>query len=403
VRRANALFEFLGLNRNIGVLAATVFALGLGEELWQAYMPKYLVALGASSLAVGAFASAKDLLDSLYQYPGGWINDHLGRKRALMLFTALAAMGYAVYSLAPNWIVLFPGLLLVMSWKSGAFPTTFGVIGDALPAGKRAIAFSVQSILVRVPRVIAAPIGGLLIASLGVIYGIKTALSVTLVFALIAFAVQQSVYRESKVRESMTAKQTPTQIWAQMPVRLKTLLLADILARVGEGIAAAFIVLYVTGQLNFSAPAYGALYAIQQAVSILLYLPMGKLAEATGRRPLVALTFLFFALFPVAVRFASSFPALVGAFVLGGLKEMGEPARKSLIVDWAEESVRGRMVGVYYGIRNLLVVPAGLLGGWLFSRSPELPLEMAGAVGILGVAVYLLTTRGEGKNEMDHA
>ena len=61
--------------------------------------------------------------------------------------------------------------------------------------------------------------------------------------------------------------------------------------------------------------------------------------------------------------------------VTGGLKEIGEPARKSLIVDLSPEDRCGATVGLYYGIRNMLVVPAGVLGGVLWQQSPQLPLE----------------------------
>src|SRR5207247_4497572 len=125
-----------------------------------------------------------------------------------------------------------------------------------------------------------------------------------------------------------------------------------------EGLATAFIVLYVMDVLHFSAPAFGVLYAIQQSVAIALYLPMGKVADALGRRPLVALTFVFFAAFPLAVRFAHSFPALVLAFVAGGPKGGGEPARKWLNVDLSDPPQAGRTGGRYYGIRNLLALPA---------------------------------------------
>ena len=111
---------YLGLNRNVAVLALSLFGLGLGEELWQSYVPKYLTALGASSVLVGVFASMKDLLDGLYQYPGGWAGDRFGRKRALMLFTVTAMVGYVCYALAWHWGVVFVGLWFVMAWKSGA-------------------------------------------------------------------------------------------------------------------------------------------------------------------------------------------------------------------------------------------------------------------------------------------
>src|SRR5688572_723149 len=109
----------------VSVLAASLFGLSLGEELWQAYLPAYLTALGASGVVVGLFGSLKDLLDGLYQYPGGWFADRFGRRRALLTITLIAIAGYATYALAQSWPVVLAGLFGVMAWKSGAFPTTF--------------------------------------------------------------------------------------------------------------------------------------------------------------------------------------------------------------------------------------------------------------------------------------
>jgi MFS family permease len=385
--------EYLGLNRNVTVLALSIFGLGLGEELWQTYLPRYLIALGASGVAVGLFSSLKDLLDGLYQYPGGWAGDRFGRKRALTLFTLTAMCGYALYALAWHWVVVFIGLALVMAWKAGAFPVTFAVIGDALPQGRRAMAFSVQSVLVRLPRVIGAPLGGLLIASFGAVTGVRVSAGITLLLALIVLVMQQRGYHEPAVAERGFDNTPARAILARMPPELKRLLVAECLVRFGEAIAAAFIVLYVTNALGYSAPAYGMLYALQQMVSLVIYLPSGRLADLTGRRPLIALTFLFFALFPLAVQWAHGFSALAFAFVIGGLKEMGEPARKAFIVDLADPAERARAVGVYYTIRNLLIVPAGTIGGILWTHSPQTPLQVAGAVGIVGVAAFWISSR----------
>jgi len=383
-----AIGEYLGRHRNVAVLALSIFALGLGEELWQSYLPKYLTAFGASGLVVGLFSSCKDLLDGLYQYPGGWVGDRFGRKRALLLFTLLALCGYAFYALAWHWGAVFAGLALAMAWKAGAFPVTFAVIGDALPQGQRAMAFSVQSILVRVPRVIGAPLGGLLIAALGALPGVRVAAAITALLALAVLFAQQRGYREQAAMARGFESVPVRQIFARMPATLKRLLVAECLVRFGEAIATAFIVLYVTNVLGYSAPTFGTLYALQQAVSLALYLPSGRLARLTGRRSLIALTFLFFALFPLAVQSAQSFTALIAAFVIGGLKEMGEPARKALIVDLAEPAQRARVVGLYYTLRNLVIVPAGGVGGLLWLRSPQLPLRVAGLVGLLGLAVF---------------
>jgi len=391
--RLTAARQYLGLNRNVVVLALSIFGLGLGEELWQSYLPKYLTALGASGVAVGLFSSLKDLLDGLYQYPGGWMGDRFGRKRALMLFTLMAMCGYALYALAWHWVVVFAGLWLVMAWKAGAFPVTFAVIGDALPHGRRAMAFSVQSVLVRLPRVIGAPLGGLLIASFGAVSGVRAAAGITLLLAIIVLITQRRGYREQAVAENGFERASAPAILARMPSQLKRLLVAECLVRFGEAIAAAFIVLYVTNVLGHTAMTFGMLYALQQTVSLVMYLPSGSLAGLTGKRPLIALTFLFFALFPLAVQWAQATATLAAAFVIGGLKEMGEPARKAFIVDLADPSERARAVGVYYTIRNLLIVPAGAVGGILWAYDPQAPLQVAGAVGILGAVAFWITSK----------
>jgi MFS family permease len=379
-------------SRNVTVLAASLFGLALGEELWQAYMPAYLTALGASGVVVGLFGSLRDLLDGIYQYPGGWLADRFGRRRALLTFTLIATAGYAMFALAPGWPLAFLGLFGVMAWKSGAFPTTFAVIGDSLPRDRRAVAFSVQSILIRLPRVIGAPLGGMLIVSAGMIAGVRASLAMTIVLALVVLLVQYLGFNEDG-RSPGVDQAGFRVVWARMPAVLKRLLAAECFIRIGEGIAASFIVLFVTGDRGLTASQYGVLYAIQQTVAIASYLPGGRMADLTGRRPIVGLTFVFFALFPLAVRMAPSFGWFIGAFFVGGLKEIGEPARKSLIVDLSPDDIRARTVGVYYTIRNLLVVPAGALGGFLWQRASHLPLEVACAVGAVGVIVFLVTSR----------
>ena len=137
--------DFLGLRRNVVVLSLAILVLSLGEELWKKFLPKYLEALGASVLAIGAFGTLQDLLEGLYPYPGGVLADRWGRKRALVTFNLLALVGYGVYLVSPSWPFVFVGLGFAMAWSSLALPATFAIIGDSLPPDRRAMGFTVQS------------------------------------------------------------------------------------------------------------------------------------------------------------------------------------------------------------------------------------------------------------------
>jgi MFS family permease len=374
----------------VGRLAVTLFALGIGEELWQAYLPAYLVALGASAAVVGAFASSKDLLDSLYQLPGGWLSDRIGARAAIRAFTLAAAAGYAAYASAWAWPVAFVGLVGAMAWKAGAFPATFALIGESLPPGRRVGAFTIQSLAVRVPRVVAAPLGGVLIAALGLTAGVRTGATIAVALAFAALALQA---RASGDRARAVPPPQQRALAVSLQPALRRLLGADGLVRVGESVAASFILLYVTGVRHVPLPMFGVLYAVQQGVSLALYLPAARLAAIVGSRPLVAATFFFFALFPLAVLRAEGPATLLLAFVAGGFKEIGEPARKAQIVDLCRPATRAREVALYYTIRNLLVVPGGLAGGLLWQRSPALVLDVAAAISFAGMLLFVLTSR----------
>ena len=57
----SVVIDGLGLRRNIVVLSLAIFCVGLGEELWARFLPKYLEALGAGVLAIGAFGTFQEL------------------------------------------------------------------------------------------------------------------------------------------------------------------------------------------------------------------------------------------------------------------------------------------------------------------------------------------------------
>jgi hypothetical protein len=72
--------ESLGIERNVFAASAAVFLVGMGEELWKKFLPKYLESIGASVAIVGLFGTSEDFLDALYQYPGGRLADHWDAK-----------------------------------------------------------------------------------------------------------------------------------------------------------------------------------------------------------------------------------------------------------------------------------------------------------------------------------
>lgn len=379
--------EFLSLERNVSIASAAIFLMTLGEELWTKFLPKYLEALGASTPIIGLFGTGQDFFDAVYQYPGGWLSDRLGRRRAFLIFVTLASAGYVIYLFSPSWPFVFVGLSLSLAWHSMASPAIFAVIGDSLPPERRAMGFTLQSILKRVPIVIAPLIGGAMIASLGVLRGVHAGLVITLVLA----AVTALLILKINIPLAHAGAVNIRDVWQSFHGALKRLLISDVIIRTCEGMTGVFAILYVTNVMHFSVARYGTLIAIQTVTSILVYIPAGRIAGRIGRKPFVIATFLSFAIFPLAIVTSGRFSVLVLAFVIGGLREIGEPSRKAMIIDFAKANVRARSVGLYYLVRSLSITPAAAIGGLLWKIAPPVPFVTAAIIGLIGTIVFALT------------
>jgi MFS family permease len=375
--------------RNVVVMSVAMFALVAGEQLWTRFMPKYLAVLGAPALALGLWGSAKDFLDASLQYPGGALSDRFGAQKALMWFTAIAGAGYALYAVAPSWPWLFVGIVLASAWGSLASPAMFALVAESLPPGQRARGFMIQSVLRRVPILFAPALGGLLVERLGLAGGLRVGFLASVALALSTLFFQRRFYRPPAVPVPHRVLGLAG-LWRVAPAPLKRLLLADVLARCAESAADVFVVLYALDHIHASPIRYGAWIGLQTAVSIGSYFPGAWLADRFGRKPPVIFTFVMFALFPLLVGLADSAAALTVAFVAAGLRELGEPARKALIVDSAPEGARGATVGAYYLARSVMILPAGVVGGLLWARDPHAPFWIAAAVGLVGVVYFTL-------------
>jgi MFS family permease len=372
----------LHVQPGVRALAAALFVYGFGEELWFRYLPAYLRILGASPFLVGLFGTSKDLLDAGYAYPGGLLADRLGSRRALLLFGALTTAGFALYFSHPSVPVLFAGLVMVMAWQSLGLPATFSLIREELAGGGRLVGFTVQSVVKRLPIILAPPLGGWLIGRYGMGGGMRIGFAASVLTSLLMLAgLRRSFALAPAAGAGEPAARRAGAIHLQPALR--RLLVADCLIRLCEGLPEVFLVVWALEIVKLSPARFGLLTAILMATAIASYVPAALLAERAEKKAFVVLTYAFFTLFPLAVVLSHSFAALAAAYAVGGLREIGEPARKALIVDLAVGDP-GATVGLYYSIRGFAVAGASAVGGALWTLRPSLTFVVAAGLGAAG-------------------
>ncbi len=386
----NKIIDFLTLEPHILGLFIAIFLINLGEKIWSEFFSLYFIALGGTVVSLGVFKSLSDAFDAFLQLPGGMISDKWGRINASIGFIIFGIGGYIVYAISPSWQFLFIGLIMVQGTSSLLQPTVFAIIGDSISPEKRTNAFSVQSILKRLPRIIAPMIGGFIFNSMGIFKGVRLSLWITVLIGIIAlfllfYIKKLNLENHKKFKNEVNNKSKKTKRF-QLPKELHPLLIADIFVRFGKAMVKALLILYVATIVNLQI--VGILLGFQVTVSILSYLPAAVVAEKIGKKPVVIISFLCFSLYPILTIYSTTVPMLFVAYFIAGFREFGEPARKAMIVDRCNPDSRGENVGLYYTIRSLSIIPGSIVGAYIWVISPKLTGLIAMIIVLIGLLIF---------------
>jgi MFS family permease len=391
--RSSRLAGFFGLKRNLVILLVAIFVIGAGEELWMRFVPKYLQAVGATVFVIGLYDALRTLLGAIYAYPGGVLVDRWGHRRAFIIFNLVSIVGYALVLLVSHWAAVIAGMFLFLSWTCFSLPATFSLIGAALEANRHSMGVGVQSVIKRLPIMITPIFGGILIDRFGIIGGVRIALIISIFLSALTILVQRQLREEPKQKAPGEERWNFWRSLREFNPPMRRLLLSDILIRFCERIPYAWVVIFAMDYIGVSGEQVGVLTAIEMLAATLCIIPASHYADRRGREPFVIATFIMFTLFPISLLMSRSFPALVVAFVIRGLKEFGDTSRKALIIGYSDSERRGQMVGAYYLVRDLIVSTGAILGAYLWKVGPGLNFLGAAALGATGTIFYVKTIR----------
>ncbi|UCF58098.1 MAG: MFS transporter [Deltaproteobacteria bacterium] len=389
--------EFLGLRRSTVGMLCMVILVGMGERMAERFLPIYLIALGGGALSIGALNGLDNLLSALYSFPGGYLSDRLGTKRALLVFNIVAMCGFLVVILIPAWQAVLVGAVFFLSWTAISLPATMSLIAKVLPTNKRTMGVSMHSLVRRIPMALGPVLGGLCIGVWGERNGVRLAFVAAFLLSGVGAVLQQVLIEEDQPKTAdggqfPVPEKNPLHLLRKMSLPLKRLLISDILVRFCEQIPYAFVVVWCMKRIAEPVTAFqfGILTSVEMATAVLIYIPVAYFADRSTKKPFVVMTFVFFTLFPLVLLFCKSFMWLMLAFILRGLKEFGEPTRKALIMDLAPEDRKAAMFGLYYLLRDVVVSVAAFGGAFLWQISPAVNFLIAFSCGLVGTIGFAL-------------
>ncbi|MGM0604112.1 MAG: MFS transporter [Halobacteriota archaeon] len=423
--------QFLSLDRDVLVLSLAMFAFSLGFQMTSRYLPEYMTALGASAFVIGLYGTAANVIAAAYPYPGGAISDRIGSRYALTLFGLLSTVGFVIWFFAPALgpfaiASVFVGLLFAQAWKSFGLGATFAIVKQSVPPSRLAAGFASTETFRRLAFLVGPLVAAALFFPFGstdgeVTVAFQLILAVAIAFGVAGTIAQHVLYdaSEDTIGTSFRGISQLLEDLRSLPAELRPLLIADTLVRFANGMVYVFFVIVVTrflgvglsvdlpivGLLELSPQSYfGLLLGVEMLIALLVMFPAAKLAERVGLKPIVAVGFVVYAVFPLLlINAPPSAWVLAALFAFSGMRFAGLPAHKALIVGPAESGAGGRVTGSYYLVRNVIVIPSAAIGGMLYggvtdpftgaellAGSPTLAFSVATAIGLIGTAYFLV-------------
>jgi len=375
------------LSLNVLLLGVVSFLNDLSSEMIAPILPMFIASLGGAGIATGLIGGLRDSITSLLKVVSGYISDKTG-KRIILVFSGYLTSSIFKMLLAFSrvWqhVLLFIGLERIGKGMRDA--PRDAIIALSMPKQKGR-AFGIH----RAFDATGAVVGSLL--ALLFFYFLKFDYKTIIVLSsLVAFT---SLFPIKFVKEKKK-KENDIQLRATLNGLSKKLKLFLSIAGVFAISKFSYMFFVLRAQQLFATE-----YTI--AMPILLYVlfnvfyagssaPFGALSDRIGRRKVVLMGYLLFAITALGFAVLTSLYAYIILFSLYGIMNgIIDGNQRAFVSDLSSHEIQGTSLGAYHTTIGLATLPASIIAGALWQIAPEVTFFYGAAVSTLA-AVLLLAT-----------
>jgi MFS family permease len=371
-------------SKNILLLGFVSLLNDISSEIIQPILPLFIASLGGGSMAVGLIGGISDGLPSLLKVLAGYWSDRLGKRKPLVVAGyALSTVGKLFLPAATTWQQVFLLKTLERSGKGVRSAPRDAMISESAVEGRRGRGFGLHRAMDSTGAVIGSILAYLLWQN-GMSYSsIFMVAGVLSVLALLPF------YR---VKESFRAPSCTVKLkLSDLSPELRRFLFIAGLFALGN-FSYMFFMLRAQGLFS-GAEAVAApllLYALFNLVYALLALPVGIWSDRVGRKKVLALGYVLFALTALGFAFVTSLAGLIALFALYGLVyALVDGSERAYVSDLCPGNLRGSSLGLYYGAIGLAAIISSLMAGalWAWWGAEATFIFGAGAAALAATAL----------------
>lgn len=301
-------------------------------------LPLYIKSLGGSESQIGGIMGTYSLTAILSQPFAGALADRFGRKRFLLLGSALGILASVGFAFSTRLGIQFFLLRLLQGVGFSAFyVSNLTLVADIVPQSRRGQAVGLFGISGLITIALSPALGEQLIHSAGY----------STFFQAAAAAAAAGLLTSLAFRDP-----TATRVGAAfglVSLIPSTRLLPPVLLSLVFGLCSGTVFVFLpTYAMQVGLPRVGAFYIAYSAAAIFIRLTFGSLSDRRGRRHAILPALLVMALGSLWLIWLSNPAVLVSIGVLTGMAHgLLFPALSAYVIDLAHAEERGRALGAY--------------------------------------------------------
>ncbi len=372
-----------GLGKNVFVAGLVSFFMDVSSEMIYSLVPLFLTSvIGVNVAVVGVIEGVAESIASLLRVFSGWLSDKLGKRKVIMAFGyGLATLSRPIMATATLWQNVFAARVVDRFGKGIRTAPRDAIIAESTPPKFLARAFSWH----RAMDTFGAAVGpALAFAYLKFHNDIRAVFWLSMIPGVLA--VLLIVFFISDKKPDSNSAPLPKLTLQHFGPKVRFFILIAAIFSLGNS-SDAFLILKAK-DVGIPVALIPIVYLVFNLVYAVSAIPAGMAADKFGKRRIILAGFLLFAVVYTGFARAQTPSAIWFLFAFYGIF-MGftEGIQKAFLATIIPPAFKATAFGVYATAVGLALLPASIVGGWLWSHVSPAATFYYGATTALFSAV----------------